>query len=408
MKAIIGATVHSVSGPVIPGGVVLIDQGRIVAIGADIPVPADAEVTRADGMHLIPGIVEPHCHVGVFDWGMDGESGKSGNGGLSEAVTPALDYLYALNPRAVAFRDAIAGGVTTLLTGPGSGKVVSGQSIVLKTAGRNRRSRILKAPAGVKMAFGENPKGNFGRRGIMPETRMGTAALLRNALEQAKNYMNRQELASKAHPAAGDDAAAKPSGPPAVDFALEALAKVLRGELIARVHAHRADDIMTILRIRDEYGFRMTLEHATEAYKVKDEIARRGIPCVTGPSFGSRDKVELRDETFANPGILERAGIKTAITTDAPIVGIEYLRTEASIAHREGMSAAGALRAITLTPAEIIGVEGRVGSIEAGKDADLVLLSDEPLSFLSRVERVWVDGAPVYERSTWREDWQKD
>ncbi|MGE5559476.1 MAG: amidohydrolase family protein [Chloroflexota bacterium] len=248
------------------------------------------------------------------------------------------------------------------------------------------------------MAFGENPKGNFGRRGIMPQTRMGTAALLRNALEQARNYMNRQELAAKAE---------KPE-PPAVDFSLEALARVLRGELPARIHAHRADDIMTILRIRDEFGFGMTLEHATEAYKVKDEIARRGIACVTGPSFGSRDKVELRDETFANPGILERAGIKTAITTDAPIVGIEYLRTEASIAHREGMSAAGALRAITLTPAEILGVADRVGSIDAGKDADLVLLSDEPMSFLSRVERVFVDGVTVLDRTTWREEWEQN
>jgi imidazolonepropionase-like amidohydrolase len=263
------------------------------------------------------------------------------------------------------------------------------------------------------MAFGENPKGNFGRRGIMPETRMGTAALLRNALLQAQNYMNRQELAAKAIAAAASasdaaDGTAKKAEPPAVDFSLEALAKVLRGELTARIHAHRADDIMTILRIRDEFGFKMTLEHATEAYKVKNEIARRGIPCVTGPSFGSRDKVELRDETFANPGILERAGIKVAITTDAPIVGIEYLRTEASIAHREGMSAAGALRAITLTPAEILGIEDRVGSIDTGKDADLVLLSDEPLSFLSRVERVWVDGATVLERCTWREDWEKN
>ncbi|MEW6724569.1 MAG: amidohydrolase [Bacillota bacterium] len=393
MQAFINARLFTVSGPVIDQGTLLEKDGRIIAVGRNLPVPETASTVDLAGKTLMPGLVEAHCHLGIFDFWQAEAGAKTGSSSLGEAVTPALDYYYALNPHSPGLKRARQTGVTTLLTGPGSGKVVGGLSVVTRTYGTDREQIVLRRPAGVKMAFGENPK-HFGKQGQMPATRMGVAALLRSALVAARNYLAKQ---------VSDD----PGKRPPHDAELEIMARVLKRELRARIHAHRADDIMSILRIVDEFNIDITLEHATEAYKVAGEIARRRIPCVTGPSYGSRDKVELRDETFANPGILERAGIQVAITTDASIVAIDYLRHEAILAHREGMSAAGALGAITLTAAEIIGVADRVGSLDVGKDADLLVLNGDPLEFTSRVERVYGAGRLIYHRETHREEWDQ-
>jgi imidazolonepropionase-like amidohydrolase len=391
MKAVINAHVYPISSPPLECGDILIgDDGRIIDVIPHLEPPSGCEVYDAHGKSVTPGLVEPHCHIGLFDGG----AAKGGGDALGDATTPDHDAYYLFNPYDTDFQYALMGGVTTALMRPGSGLVVSGTGFVAKTTGGLRAARLLSRVDGVKMAFGENPKHNFGSRREFPSTRMGVAAALRSAFVAAQNY-EKEKLA------------AKQNKPVPLRPDLELLLKVLHRELPARIHAHRADDIMTILRIKDEFGFDMSLEHATEAYKVVEEVARRKIPCVTGPSFASRDKVELMDETFANPGILERHGITTAITTDAPIVDLRFLRTEASLAYRFGMTAAGALRAITLSAAEIIGVSDRVGSLDVGKDADLAFFSEAPLELTSRVTDVWLEGRPVYSADTFKEEWEK-
>lgn len=396
MLAITNARIYTGMGEVYDKAHVLIKNGKIAAIGPNIEIPSQAVQYDASGKTAIPGLVEAHCHLATRDGtGMQALAAKNaGAKELGGPTTPDWHTYYSFNPFHPQLKYAVRAGVTTILTRPGSGKVINGIGLVTKTFGRSRSQMVLRRESGVKMAFGENPKRAFGSKGQLPATRMGVAAVLRDALVKADNYRKRKRKAKK-------------EGKPfSHNLTLEPLVRVLEGELVARVHCHRHDDIMSVLRIADEFNIKLSLEHATEAYKVAEEIAKRDIPCVTGPSFASRDKVELRDETFANPGILEQHGILTAITTDASIVGIEYLRTQASLAHREGMTAEGALKAITINPARIIGVDDRVGSLEVGKDADIVLLNGEPLEFLSRVEQVFVNGVLAYDRNRDREDWE--
>lgn len=405
MLAITNARIFTVADGIIERGTIIVRGGKIAAVGVDLPVPGDCPVVDATGLTVMPGIIEAHCHLSVFEFDAEDMDGAAAGGdawGLP-AATPELDYWYAFNPRSESLRRAVSAGVTTIMTGPGSGKIISGTNFAAKTAGDSRKQMIIKNPVGLKMAFGENPKRNYGSRQQMPSTRMGSAAVLREALVRAQNYMRRQEMAARGAVGANG----KPVEVPPVDFRLEPLVKVLRRELKARVHAHRADDIMTVLRIRDEFGLDITLEHASEADHIIEEVAKRGVPCIVGPTYIARTKVETRNKTFATPGRLERAGIKVAITTDAGVVPIEYLRMSASLAYREGMSEAGAIRAITLSAAEILGIEDRVGSIEVGKDADLVLLNGHPLSLLSTVQRVYVDGILRYDRATHKEDWER-
>jgi len=400
--AVTNARIYTAAGEVINKGTILVENGRFKAVGADIAIPDDAEIIDAKGRAVTPGLVEAHSHLsvfGLFDMeDMEGPGGGSDKamltGGLSPATTPGLDYYWAFNPRHDSLKTALNSGVTTVLTGPGSGKIISGLNLVAKTAGKTRSDMVLKYPAGVKMAFGENPKRNFGNRKMMPSTRMGNAALLREALIKAQNYMKKREKAE--------------DEPASTNLHLEPLVKLLKGELVARFHAHRADDIRTIMRIADEFSFEFTLEHATETHKLLDEVVKRDPACVVGPTYGTRVKVETRDKSFATPGILERAGVsRIAITTDAPVVPIEHLRTSASLAYVEGMSEEGTLKAITLGAAEIAGVADRVGSIEVGKDADFVIMDGPPLEFTTRVEQVFVNGKREFDLSTHKEDWEK-
>lgn len=398
MLAITNAKLYTISGPIIDRGTVIIANGKISAIGKDIPVPQGAEIFDAQGKTIMPGIVEAHCHLSVMDFGgdswdhdADGASAPSGN--LGPAVTPELESYYAFNPRHEQLRHALASGITTILTRPGSGKIVSGMGIIAKTYGKSRKEMVIMNPAEVKMALGENPKRNFGSRKMMPSTRMGSAAVLREALIKTQAYMKKK-------------ANTKPGEVFAVNYQLEALSKVLSGELKARIHAHRADDIMTALRISDEFGFQLSIEHASEAHLIVDEIVKRNVPCVLGPTF-ARSKVETRNKNFASAGQLERAGVKVCITTDAPVVAAEYLRTCVSLCHREGMSEEGALKAMTLTAAEIIGIDDRLGSLDVGKDADMIMFNGHPLSFLSRVERAWVNGEVAFDIERDKEDWER-
>ncbi len=418
--AIKDARIYTASHGVIDRGTVVAENGKITAVGANVRVPGGAKVVDASGKVVMPGIVEAHCHLSVFDFFEDdmeggeggGRAGGPDGGGLPPATTPDFDYYWAFNPRSDSLRLAYAAGVTTILTRPGSGKVISGQDIVTKTWGHSREEMVILHPAGVKMAFGENAKRNFGSRGMMPSTRMGIAALLREALTKAQNYKRRKELYAKKlaeyeKAVKGGKKDAKPPEPVPSDYQLEPLVRVLNRELPARVHAHRADDIMTVLRIADEFGFELSLEHASETHKIVNEVKKRDIPCVVGPTMVSRGKVETREKTFATPGILERAGIKVAITTDASVVPIEHLRTAACLAFREGFSERGAIAGITLAAAEIARVADRVGSVDVGKDADLIIMDGHPLQIRTRVLKTFINGEEIYDRATFKEEWER-
>ena len=386
MLAIKGGTVLTPTEE-LPGATVLIEGKAIKAVGRDVEVPAGAEVIDAAGKYVLPGLIDAHCHTGVFP---DGIGWRESDGNeMTDPITPHLRAIDAIHPEDLGFSDLRAAGVTCINTGPGSANLVGGQTAVAKTRGRTVEEMLVLAPAGMKMALGENPKRVYGEQKKLPSTRMGNAGLLREWLTKARNYLEKKKHAEK-------------KGEPFdVDLKLEALAQVLTGELPAHIHCHRADDIMTALRIAEEFGIeRVVLIHATEGYKVADILAERGVPCVVGPILFSRTKYELRGMNPKNPVVLSRAGVKVAIQTDQ-MSAVKYILFDAALAVREGMDEGEALKAITLYPAEILGIDDRVGSIAPGKDADIVVLSAHPFDVArSRVELVLIDGQPVCRMET--------
>jgi imidazolonepropionase-like amidohydrolase len=387
MQAIVNATLHTVAAGTIEGGAVLIDDlGRIAAVGADLAVPEDAEVLDAGGDHLFPGFVDAHTHLGIWEEGV-GRAFWDGNE-ASDPVTPHVRALDAINPRDAGLADARGAGVTTVCITPGSANAICGQAVVIKTAGEVTDRMVVRQPAGLKMALGENPKSVYKPRDKMPSTRMGTAALIRQALVRAQTYLEKQARA----------AAEPDEEPPDEDLQLESLALALRREIPVRIHAHRADDILTALRLGEEFGLEVVVEHCTEGHKVAEELAEAGVPALVGPSLSSRSKVELRELSFATPGELARAGVTVALISDHPFVPVQYLPLCGGLAIREGLDPGTALRALTLTPAEILGVADRVGSLEPGKDADLALYRGHPFyDVQARCLRTWVQGRTVYE-----------
>ncbi len=397
MIAIRGGTVLTPT-ETIECGIVLIGDGKIVGVGANVEVPDDAEVVDASGQVVMPGMIDAHCHTGVFGDGV-GWIHSDGNE-MTDPIMPHLRAIDAIHPEDLAFKDLREAGVTTINTGPGSGNLIGGQTAAVKTAGRTIDEMLVAFPVGMKMALGENPKRVYGEQKKTPSTRMGNAGTLREWLTKAQGYLEKGARHEKklADFHAGVEGTTEPE-PFEVDLKLEALARVLRREIPAHIHAHRADDIMTAVRIAEEFDLDLVLIHATEGYKIADILAKRMIPCIPGPILFSRSKVELREMTPKNAGILANAGVKVAIQTDQ-MSAVRYLRLDAAIAVNEGMSEDDALRAITLTPAEILGIDDRVGSIEVGKDADIVILSAHPLDVArGRVQRVLIGGETVYERS---------
>jgi imidazolonepropionase-like amidohydrolase len=383
IRALIGGKVLTMAGPVYDPGIVLIKDGIILAVGEHLAIPAEAEVYPVEGRVVMPCLIEAHSHIGICEE-IYQEEGDDLNE-FSDPITPHLRALDAINPEDLAFRDAIRGGVTTVGTGPGSGNVIGGETVVMKTWGRTVDEMVFRQPAGLKVALGENPKKCYGQKQKMPMTRMATAALLRQTLVAAQNYRDKLKHLSQ-----------KPDEVPERDLKLEAVLRALNQDVPVKVHAHRADDIMTALRIGEEFGLDMVIEHGTEAHKIVEELLRRKVPVVVGPSLSSRSKVELKDKTFQTPGILARAGIKVALMTDHPVIPIEYLSLCAALAVKEGMSETDALKAVTINPAEILGVSERVGSLAPGKDADLLILSGSILDVRSRVEMVLVNGNLVW------------
>jgi len=388
MIAIANGKVMTITQGTLERGTVLIEGGRIVAVGEEVEIPEDAEVYDATGKVVMPGLIDAHCHVGLFPDGIGWE--YSDGNEMTDPITPHMRALDAVHPEDQAFKELVAAGVTTVLTGPGSGNLIGGQWACLKTAPKpSVEQMVLLEPAGMKMALGENPRRVYGEQKKAPSTRMGNAAMLRAALVDAQNYLEKwrryeTELAEYQAKAEAGDEDAKPPKSPERDLKLEALGKVLRREMKARIHAHRADDMLTAIRIAEEFNLDLTLEHATEGYKIADILAAKEIPVTAGPILFSREKYELKEMTPKNPGLMAKAGVKVAIQTDE-MSAVKYLTINAALAVREGMPEGEALKAITINAAEIIGVADRVGSLEVGKDADLVVFSGHPLDYRGRI-----------------------
>lgn len=384
---------------VIEEGSVLINEGKIAQVGKDIAVPAGAKVVEAGGKFIIPGMIDAHCHTGVFADGVGWE--KSDGNEMTDPITPHLRAIDAIHPDDMAFKDLREAGVTTINTGPGSANVIGGQTAVIKTWGKTVDEMLVCAPVAMKMALGENPKRVYGEQKKTPSTRMGNAGVLREWLMKAQDYQQKRERYEQQ---LADYKANKGNGkepePPERNLRLQALGRVLKKEIPAHVHAHRADDMLTALRIAAEFDFRVIFIHATEGYKVAGILAEKGIPCVVGPILFSRTKYELRGMNPKNPAILSEAGVKVAIQTDQ-MSAVKYILFDAALAVREGMDEQEAIKAITIYPAEILGIANRVGSLEERKDADIVIMSGPPLDVKdSRVERVFIAGRQVYNRET--------
>lgn len=381
MLAIVNGKILTMAGRTFDPGTILIEEGRIVAVVEGQPELGDKEVIDANGKVITPGLIDAHCHVGLYEEGI-GWAGNDINE-MTDPVTPFLRAIDGINPEEQGLKDAVMGGVTTVCTGPGSSNVIGGQSVVIKTHGRVVDEMVLKAPAGLKVAFGENPKRCFEQKNI--KTRMAVAAILRTQLAKAQDYLAKKQRATE------DQVLDR-------DLGLEVIGQVLRREIPLRAHAHRADDIMTAIRIAEEFNVDLVLEHCTEGHKISDILAQRGYPAIVGPTHSSRSKYELKDTAPANPTILAKAGVLVALMTDHPVIPINHLILTASLAVKAGMDREEALRAVTINPAQILGVEKRVGSIEVGKDADLVLWSQDPLDVQAKAERVLINGKVVYQQ----------
>lgn len=359
---------------------ILIDAGKIQEIGINLSAPDGCEVVDATGLHIYPGFVEAHCHTGL-DGTAVGYEGHDYNE-LNDPVTPQLRAVDGINPLDPAFKEAALAGVTCIATGPGSSNAIGGSFAVLKTVGRRADDMIVKAPAAMKCAFGENPKRCYKDHGI--SSRMSNAALIRQALHKALQYQAKKE-------AAKDDA----SKMPAYDDKCEALLPVLNHEIPLKAHAHQANDFFTALRIAKEFGLDITLEHVTEGHLVADLLAQEKVPLAVGPSFGHATKFELKNKSWTTPGVLTKAGCRVSIITDAPVTPLHYLPLCAGLAQKAGLSESDALLAITLNPARHLGVDDRVGTLEEGKDADLVITDGSPLSMETEIKAVYVNGVRV-------------
>ena len=366
-------------------GYLEIEQGKIVAIGdmkecdqKALYENSKAQVIDAKGNLVMPGIIEAHCHMGITEEkkGMEGDDCNE----TVDPITPQLRAIDAINPMDAAFKDALQAGITSAMVGPGSSNVVGGQFAFIKTYGRCIDKMIVKAPAAMKIAFGENPKVNYSDQNTSPSTRMAIASMLREELYKAKQYQSKQEKNPEAEK----------------DFRYECWLPVLRGEIPLKAHAHRADDILTAVRIAQEFGLKMTLDHCSEGHFILEELQESGFPAIVGPDMASRNKIEVRNMAFKTAGLLSNAGILTAVTTDHPVSRIQYLPLCAGLAVKTGMSMEDGMRAITINAARICGVEERVGSLSVGKDGDVAIFDGNPMEVFTRTLYTIIEGNVVY------------
>ncbi len=384
MFAIVNADIDPVTKPRIARGTVLVKDGRVAAVGKKVTIPRSAERVDAKGRLLTPGLIDAHTHAGLAEDGMPGDNDINER---TDPVTPQVRAVDAFRPTDAALLEAAQSGVTAAFITPGSANVICGMGSVVKTLAPSVARQIVKLDAGLKCATGENPKRVYGSQQKMPSTRMGTAAVMRAAMNKAKLYVQKKRVHARKR--------AKAKDPFETDLGLEVLAGMLAGKYPARCHAHRSIDMLTAIRISEEFGYRLVFEHATECCDILDELAARKIPVVIGPTFGMRVKVELHHKSFATVPAAVAAGLTVAITADTDVTPLRYLNVYAALAMREGLSAADALRCLTINPAKICGVADRLGSIERGKDADLVLWAGDPFDARTRTAAVWITGEPV-------------
>lgn len=357
---------------IIENAVIIIDGPLIKAVGENLPLPEDCTVIDAAGKYVLPGFIDAHTHIGLDEeiYAVEGDDVNE----ISDPVTPELQALDGINLEDLAFADALSGGVTRSISLPGSANVIGGQAVLLKHLAARPDEMIYKNPAGLKAALGENPKRVYSQQKKAPITRMASASLLREALFVAGQNMDKSDLN------------------PREVYRQKPLQSVLRKEMPLMVHAHRADDILTALRIKDEFDIDMIIQHGTEAFKVAEELVKRNVPVLLGPLLVNRAKVEMKEVSFKNAARLDQQGVKFSFITDHPVIPIKYLRECAAIAVREGLDEETALRALTITPAQILKIDHEIGSITAGKRADMVIFDGHPFDFRSQVRYTIVDG----------------
>ncbi len=370
-------------------GSILIEDGKIKAVGENIEAPADAEKIDAKGKHVTPGFIDAHSHIGLFGepsvWAT-----RDGNE-ATEPITPQLQGKDSFNPDDPSFDYCLKAGVTATYTQPGSANIIGGTGLLVKMKGSTVEEMQVEGIEHMKMALGENPKRVYGERhNKMPSTRMGNAAKLREALVSAANYVKKIEKAKEEAEEEGEE-----PDLPDRNLKWEMLGKVIKGEMKARIHCHRADDMLTAIRIAEEFDLDYSLEHATEGYKIKELLAEKDVPCVVGPLLMSRGKMELKDVTLKNPGLLSKAGVKVSLQVDTAS-NTRWLPIHAGLAVREGMPEEHAFEAITMNPAKLLGVDDRLGSLEPGKDADISIFSDHPFSTYTKCEKVFIDGEMTF------------
>jgi imidazolonepropionase-like amidohydrolase len=382
-KCLRGATLLRGTGERVENGVVVLENGKIADVGRNVSVPGDAEVFDLRGMVVTPGLIDAHVHMGTYNEGFPEDMQDAND--MVDPIAPQLRVLDALYPGDLSFPDALAGGVTCVQSLPGSGNVIGGQGVIVKTKSDILERMVVRAPSAMKAALGENPTRVYSAKNKLPNTRMGTAFLMRDAFVRARNYREKAE-------------AARTKGEPFErSLAMEALLPVLDRQLVYRVHCHRMDDIQTAVRVAEEFALRYTLEHCTEGHLIAPWLAEKKAFAAVGPTFTSRAKIELRNKTWDTPRILWEHGVHFCIITDHPVVPVEHLIVCAALAVRAGLPAEEAIKAVTLYAAEHLGVADRVGSIEKGRDADLAVWNGEPLDARSRVVKTFVNGALVYE-----------
>lgn len=384
MKAFINARIETVSQGTIEDGVLLVEGSTISAVGSDVTIPPDAEIIDAEGCFITPGLIDAHTHIGAFEQGIP-ESFTDGNE-MTAPVTPQLRILDSFTPQDTAFQDALSGGVTCVQTLPGSANVIGGQGAIIKTNGAIADEMVILAPSSMKAALGENPIGVYKEKKVLPTTRMGNAACMRDAFIKTRNYIEKEAEASEK-----DTFHER-------DLTWESLVPVLEGEVPLSIHAHRADDIATAIRICEEFGVKYTIEHCTEGHIIAEYLGKKQVRAAVGPTMSSRPKLELKNKSWETMKRLLDAGCHVCMITDHPVIPIEHLSLCASLAFRAGLSREDALKCITLYAAEHLGIEDRVGSIEKGKDADLVMWDGDPLDSRSSVVMTLINGDVVYRK----------
>lgn len=395
--AYIGATIYPVDSSPIENGTLVVENGLIVDIGQNIDT-SGMEIVDCGGKFITPGFVDAHTHTGIWAEGtspaaMDYDGNETG-----EIITPFVRVIDSIHPEDIGFEDSRKGGVTTLGICHGSANPIGGTMAVIKSMGTEVDDMVIRAPAGLKMALGENPKGVGRKYNRSPTSRMGVAYIIRKALYEAidygKDWDHYHQLLKLEDLKPESDR--KPIKSPKYDLGKEVLVKVLNREIPVRSHGHRADDIRTAIRLQEEFGYDLILDHATESYKIKETIANKNIPIAVGPLFGGRVKRELINATMATPGIMMKAGVNVSIMTDSPFVPVHGLRDTLIMAIREGLEESRALETITINPAKLLGVDDRLGSLIKEKDADFLVFNGDPLDARNKVIATYINGNCVF------------